>query len=135
MRVAASATFANWPPPAKIGTFNCKPMVPWVLVKPEAAQKVTAGGLYLPEGNLLERLGHLVAVVVSAGPGYWDKPEGKTKKVFVRSYVNPGDRVVFRGHLQDANKVGREHCFMHIRDLIGVLEGDAELELALPYGN
>jgi len=42
---------------------------------------------------------------------------------------------VFRGHLQDANRVGKDHCFMHIRDLIGVLEEGAELELSLPYNN
>jgi len=108
---------------------------PWVLVKPEAAKNITKGGLYLPDGNLLERLGHLVGTVVSAGEGYWEKPAGKTKEVFVRSEINPGDRVVFRGHLQDANRVGADHCFMHIRDLIGILEEGAELDLSLPHGN
>jgi len=108
---------------------------PWVLIKPEEVKNVTKGGLYLPEGNLLERLGHLVGTVVSASLGYWEKPEGKTKEVFIHNEIKPGDRVVFRGHLQDANRVGGDHCFMHIRDLIGILEGGAELDLALPHGN
>ena len=113
---------------------------PWVLIKPEEVKNVTKGGLYLPDGNLLERLGHLVGVVVSASPGYWErpdgmKPRGKTKEVFVHNEIKPGDRVVFRGHLQDANRVGSDYCFMHIRDLIGILEGGAELDLALPHGN
>lgn len=106
---------------------------PWVLVKPEAPKNITKGGIYLPDGNLFERLGHIVGTVISVGKGYWEKPVGKTKEVFIHSEVKPGDRVVFRGHLQDANRVGRDHCLMHIRDLIGTLEDGAELELSLPH--
>ena len=107
---------------------------PWLLVKPEPVRKETSSGLYLPDGNLYERLGHVVARVISAGKGYYERTNGKEK--FIRCEVSPGDRVVFRGHLKDANKVGRDgHCFLHLRDLIGVLEEGAELDLALPYDN
>jgi len=108
---------------------------PWVLVKPEEPKKVTKSGLYLPDGNLLERLGHLVGVVVSASSGYWEKPKGKTKEVFIHMEIKPGDRVVFRGHLQDAHRLGQDHCFVHIKDLVGVLDESTELDLALPHDN
>lgn len=106
---------------------------PWVLIKPEEAPKMSKGGLYFPDGNLLERLGHLVGVVVSVSSGYWETPKGKTKKVFIPMEVKPGDRVVFRGHLQEAHRLGQEHCFVHIKDLIGVMDEGAELDLALPH--
>jgi co-chaperonin GroES (HSP10) len=114
---------------------------PWVLVRVEALPKVTKGGLYLPDGNLFERLGHVSAVVVSAGKGCWEKIPGKSREVFVPMEVKPGDRVVFRVHLQDANSMGgfvamgHKHCFMHVRDLVGILTDDAELGGALPYDN
>jgi co-chaperonin GroES (HSP10) len=110
---------------------------PWVLVKPEPVAAKSKGGLYLPEGNLLERLGHVVARVVSAGKGYYERSEKTGKERFIAQEVQVGDRVVFRGHLKDANKVlmNETHCFMHARDLIGILEKDADLDLALPYDN
>lgn len=104
---------------------------PWILIKPEAPKNVTKGGIYMPDGNLLERLGHTAGVVVSASPGHWEKVKAKT--VFVPNGLNAGDRVIFRGHLQEALQV-EDHCFVHIRDLIGVLDGDTELEPSLPYG-
>lgn len=110
---------------------------PWVLVKPEDRKKISDGGLYLPDGNLYDRIGYTVARVVSVSEGYWDSvglPE-KKKRVFVRFDIKSGDRVVFRGHLKEANKVGKDHCFMHANDLIGVLADDADLSLSLPYDN
>lgn len=105
----------------------------WILVKPELPKRKTEVGLYLPEGNLLERLGHVVARVVSAGKGYYEM-RGQ-REVFVPCEVSTGDRVVFRGHLKNANKWGNGYCFLHAKDLIGVLEEGAELNLALPYDN
>jgi co-chaperonin GroES (HSP10) len=108
---------------------------PWVLIKPEPPKKTSKGGIYLPDGNLLERLGHLVGTVISASSGYWETPRGKTKMVYVPMEIEPGDRVVFRGHLQEAHLLGKDHCFLHIKDLVGVLEDGAELDLALPHDN
>ena len=97
---------------------------------------MSKGGLYLPEGNRMERLGHTVARVVSVGEGYWE-PDKKGKLRFIRHGVSKGDRVVFRGHLKDANKIdiSDSHCFMHAKDLVGILEEGAELNLSLPYDN
>ena len=109
---------------------------PWILVKPEPPPKKSKGGIFLPDGNLVERLGHVVGRVVSAGKGYYEKND-KGKEKFVPQEVKVGDRVIFRGHLKDANKtaLGDSHCFLHAKDLIGILEEGAELDLALPYDN
>jgi len=108
---------------------------PWVLIKPEPAPRMK-GSLYLPEGNLMERLGHVVGRVISVGKGYYERDAKTGKEKFVPQEVQPGERVIFRGHLKDANKaVDGEHCFMHAKDLIGILDDDAELDLALPYDN
>jgi len=105
---------------------------PWVLIKPEVPPRMSQGGLYLPEGNLLERLGHAAGMVVSVSDGYYETPKGKKKTVFVKMDLKPGDRVLFRGHLQDAHKV-EDCCFIHIRDIIVVLDKDAQLDLAMPH--
>lgn len=109
-----------------------KALGPWVLVCPEPKPKKQEG-IYLPDGNVLERLGHCVARVLSSGKGYYEKLENR--EVFVPSTVKEGDRVVMRGHLSEANKVGRNCCFIHQRDLLGVLDEGVELNLALPYDN
>lgn len=108
---------------------------PWILVKPEPEPEKSAGGVYLPAGNLMERLGHTVAVVLSAGKGHYT--EKNKKSVFVPMEVQKGDRVVFRGHMKKANQVGIRggRCFMHQGDIVGILEKGASLELALPYDN
>jgi hypothetical protein len=101
-------------------------------VRPEPKKK-NLNGVYLPDGNVLERLGHCVARVLSAGEGYYVEREGR--EVFEPSMVKPGDRVVLRGHLSKANEVGKDCCFIHHRDLMGVLDEGAELGMALPYDN
>lgn len=106
---------------------------PWALVLPEKP-KNKSGVLYLPEGNLLERLGHSVALVVSISEGYYEVVKGKRK--FTHNDVSPGDRVVFRGHLKEANRVGdKGHCFINVSDIVGVLPPGEDLDLALPYDN
>ena len=113
-----------------------KPYGPWVLVKADAPVKQTDSGIYLPDGNLLERLGHATGVVLSVGQGFFNIKGAKTK--FTPLSVKPGDRVVFRGHLQEANRpagsLDREHSLIHGRDIIGVLK-EGRLEPALPYDN
>jgi co-chaperonin GroES (HSP10) len=114
---------------------NIKASGPWVLIDPEPPPTQSKGGIYLPDGNVMERLGHVVGRVISAGKGYWEKDK-KGKEKFQAMEVKPGDRVVFRGHLKDANRTGEgKLCFMHMRDLILVLEEGVELNLALPYDN
>jgi len=110
---------------------------PWILVKPEAVAKKSKGGIFLPDGNLMERLGHVVGRVVSVGKGWFEKDAKTGKEKFIPQEVSPGERVIFRGHLKGANQtqLGDSHCFMHAKDLIGTLEEGSDLDLALPYDN
>lgn len=113
---------------------------PWVLVKPEPFPNKSAGGLYVPAGNLSERLGHVVAKVLSVGKGHFKdvKVDGRDTQKFYPAEIKPGDRVVFRGHLKNANRIDFDpmgKCFMHQADLIGVLEDGASLDLCVPYNN
>jgi co-chaperonin GroES (HSP10) len=114
-----------------------RPFGPWVLVKVDAPMKQTDSGIYLPDGNLLERLGHATGVVLSVGQGFINKGK-RAKSKFTPLSLKSGDRVVFRGHLQEANRpagsLDREHCLIHGRDVIGVLT-EGRLEPALPYDN
>ena len=114
-----------------------KPYGPWVLIKVEETMKVTDSGIYLPDGNLFERLGHSIGVVLACGQGYLNKGR-KAKAKYTPLGVQVGDRVIFRGHLQEANRPGgvldREHTLIHAQDLIGVLN-EGKLEPALPYDN
>jgi co-chaperonin GroES (HSP10) len=107
---------------------------PWVLVEVEEPKKQTEGGLYLPDGNLYDRIGYAVGKVLSAGKGYNDEIPGG-KKRFQSIDLTPGDRVVFRGHMRSANPVGDKCCFVHAKDLLGVLGEGEELEHCLPYNN
>lgn len=114
-----------------------RPQGPWVLVKMDLPEKMTKGGLYVPDGNLLERLGHIAGEVLDHGEGFiTDGKKAKSRHYPVG--VEPGDKVIFRGHLGSANKpfglLDREHCLIHGRDLIGILE-EGELEPAMPYDN
>lgn len=129
---------------------------PWVLVEIEKPRRVSGGGIYLPEGNKVERTGYSIARVISACAEYRDpfpvglgwvdrgvlKKKGQrlSKSVVVPMPVKPGDRVLFRGYLFEFNKhevvyVDDTHAFMLITDLLGVMEEGAELDLCLPHNN
>lgn len=92
----------------------------WVIVKVDPPERISEGGIYLPEGNLQERKSMATGTVLSAGRG---KIDGK---VFLEMPVKTGDRIVFRGFLQEAKRIGeptdREHCVLHMDDILGVLE-------------
>jgi co-chaperonin GroES (HSP10) len=105
-----------------------KPMGPWVLIKPDPP-KDKIGSLYLPQGNMMERTGHGSGYVVSFGEGLPNlKKNPKTK--YIPIGVAKGDRVAFRGYLQEHNRVGKDHCFIHATDIIGILDDDADFGMA-----
>jgi co-chaperonin GroES (HSP10) len=94
---------------------------PWVLVKVDDPPKKSKAGIYLPVGNLEERLGHITGTVLSVGPGHRGKGGSR-----IPTDINVGDKVLFRGYLQEANRPGgvidREHCLINIDDIVGVVE-------------
>lgn len=94
---------------------------PWVLMKVIPPPEMSKGGLYLPAGNLEERLGHMVGTALSVGEGERGK---KGERIPIG--VEVGDKVVFRGYLKGANKPGgqldRDHCLIHRDDIVGTVE-------------
>lgn len=108
-----------------------RPKGPWVLIKIQPLAK-KRGEIYLPQGNLAERVGHATGIVLRVGDGHLnnDKVIKRTGKKYSPSELKKGDRILFRGYLQEANKVqifDREHCLLHLDDIIGVVEKKAVL--------
>jgi co-chaperonin GroES (HSP10) len=108
----------------------------WILVELEPPPKKSKGGLFLPDGNLFERIGYTVAKVVSAGPGYFQEQQNGKIEFTSFADIKPGDRAVFRGYLGDAPATNfGTFCFMNGTEFLGILEGDAELDLCVPHDN
>jgi co-chaperonin GroES (HSP10) len=107
---------------------------PWVLIKPEEQAKMSPGGIHLVDDHAAAKVGYNVGQVVSAGIGYWKVlKSGKIR--FDRMVVKPGDRVVYRVHLEKPCQFSGGHSFIHMQDLEIALGPDVELGLALPYDN
>ena len=94
---------------------------PWALLVVIPPPERSKGGIYLPAGNLEERLGHQKGVVLSAG-------EGRRLKNGARAPigVEKGDTIVFRGYLKGANRPNGQlddrHCLIHMDDIVGIVE-------------
>lgn len=103
--------------PAKV-----RPIGPWVLLKVDQPPEKSAGGIFLPKGNLPERLGHATATVLRVGSGQWKK--GKR----IPCGLDPGDRVMLRGYLKDLINPGglldRDHCLIHCQDIVLCVEDE-----------
>ena len=99
-----------------MGVENLKPIGPWIHIKVDPPVRETASGLYLPEGNLEERKGMATGTVLAAGSG---KPLEKGR---AEMPVKRGDRVLFRGFLQEAKRPGgiedKDHCLLHVDDIL-----------------
>lgn len=109
-----------------------RPKGPWVLVKVEdPPEKI--GSLFVPQGNLEQRVGHSTGVVLRVGDGYPNSKKGiaKTGKKYMPSELKEGDRIIFRGYLQEANRpqeFDKEHCLLHLDDIVGVIPPEAKVE-------
>ena len=101
-----------------------KPQGPWILVKVDPPEEISMGGLYMPQGNLEERLGNATGRVVALGQGKRtkDKVYKRTNKKYEPIDLELGSKIAFRGHLQEANKpsyLDSDHCLIHVDDVIG----------------
>ena len=108
-------------------TKKVKPFGPWVLIEVDkVGNKV--GSLYVPDGNLMHRLGHLTGTVIDAGKGEFTTVKVATKsgRKFVEHDLKPKDRVMFRGYLSELNHPGwflnDRQCLIHIKDVLGKIE-------------
>lgn len=97
-----------------------KALGPWVLVDPISSPTKTEGGIYRPDGNMEDRLGYSEGIVVSVGRG--KSRDTKRGRFFEHAGVEPGDKVLFRGFLKNANKpmpLNDKRCLIHQDDLLG----------------
>lgn len=103
-----------------------KPKGPWLLVKVDPPEE-KRGSIYLPQGNLEDRLGNATGTVLAVGDGELtsDKIFRRTGRKYDAIDLSVGARIMFRGFLQEANRPGgildKEHCLIHIKDVIGEL--------------
>ena len=101
-----------------------RPRGPWILVKVDPPEE-KRGSLYLPQGNLEERLGNATGTVVALGDGVptTSRVFRKTGRKYDPIDLTVGAKVLFRGFLQEANRPGgfldRERCLIHANDIIG----------------
>lgn len=100
---------------------------PWVLVRADKPDSRTPGGLYLPDGNMPQRLGHLTGTVLSVGPGEFAKGKEARKYKYIPHDLKVGDKVMFRGFLKEANQPfdDKDLCLIHINDVVGVAEAES----------
>ena len=112
---------------------SLRPFGPWVLIEPESPERQYKGVIYMPEGNTDEKLGHASGIVKAVGQGYFNnKKRPKTK--FIPLDIEVGQRVIYRGHLKNANIVEGKACLIHAQDIVGELV-DGQLNVARPYGD
>lgn len=114
-----------------------RPYGNWVVVRVDDRRE-KIGHIHLP-GELtgIESIGSRTGHVVSVGPG---RREGRNLgnldtevdlKGVLREMLKPGDRVVFRDYIRDANPIDveddGEFAFIHCMDLVGVVGEDVEI--------
>jgi co-chaperonin GroES (HSP10) len=102
---------------------------PWVILDLEESDRY--GSIIMPAktGPDLEIDG--VATVRDCGAGYYEYKEN-----WYPMPVSVGDRVVFRSFLKHAAVLdyGDNSCAIHVKDVLGVLEGEqAGLQPASPF--
>jgi chaperonin GroES len=93
---------------------NIKPLFDYVLLKPLESEKVSAGGIYLPE-NVKEK--PQVAEVMAIGPGAYD--DGK----LIPMLVKVGQKVLYKKWGGDEAKVGNEEWkLVRQTDILAIVE-------------
>jgi len=98
---------------------------PWILIKVDKPPEKTEGGIYMPAGNAEERFGNATGIALSVGEGKLNEGKKAIRAKYTHSGIKEGDRVVFRGFLQEANRPGpmdKDHALIHMDDIIGVQE-------------
>jgi len=106
------------------------PLQDWAVIKPSAAEDVSAGGLYLPD-TAKEKPAQ--GVVEAVGPGALEEePYDKKKKKdpkdrkFIRTTVKPGDYVLYEQYAGQTYKIGDEdRVLVRERNILGMLPGGA----------
>lgn len=91
-----------------------------VLIKPDAAEKITAGGIILPEDETdKQAMAMTFGTLIAAGVNAWEEAASRSS-AFVRP--KPGDRVVFAkyGGITITGKDREKYRVMNDEDVIGI---------------
>jgi co-chaperonin GroES (HSP10) len=120
-----------------------KPYGSWIVVRPDPVTKVLDSGIYMPDGNLFERIGHSTGTVLAVGPGILNASHKAGTPKYTPLVIKAGDRIVFRGYMQERNRPGgvfdRDYCMLDagiagFNYILAILK-EGELKPALPYDN
>ena len=100
-----------------------------VLIKPDEVEKVTEGGIIIPDTNERYAMAQSIGTVVEVGPDCWVDhvergPEGVKTRGFSQPFAKPGDRVCFAkyGGLQVPGKDGEQYRIMNDVDITARVE-------------
>lgn len=90
-----------------------------VLVLPDPAEKVTKGGIIIPEAAAEQkRMAMMFGTLVAVGENAWEEAAARSPN-FTRP--EPGDRIVFAkyGGVTITGKDGKEYRLMNDEDVVG----------------
>lgn len=106
-----------------INTSGFLPLDVRVLVKPDAVEEKTAGGIILPEKHVDEKkMAMLKGTLIAAGVNAWG--EAARHSAFVTP--KPGARVLIAkyGGIALTGEDGSDYRLMNDEDVIGLLQGE-----------
>ncbi len=111
---------------------NIRPLHDWVVLEPGEEEERSAGGIIIPE---VAKGKPQWGVVVSAGPGAYEKEKDRKKedkKRFVATEVQAGDRVLYEKYMAKEFELdGRKITMVREAYILGVLGGREENKTAL----
>ncbi len=113
------------------------PLHDWAVVRPSAAEEVSAGGLIIPDSAKEKPQEGTIEAI---GPGAWEeekygkkKKEGEERK-FIPTVLKPGARVLYERYAGNSYRIGEEDLVLvRERDILGTLTGEPDRP-ALPKG-
>jgi chaperonin GroES len=107
-----------------------KPLHDWALIRPAAAEDRTAGGIIIPEtakGKPQE------GVILAIGQGRYTEPDepgvrkgnkSSQEKIFVKTTLKPGDRVIYEKYAgRNIEMDGEELILVREEDVLGQMVG------------
>lgn len=104
---------------ARLNTSGFAPLDLRVLVLPDPVEKVTKGGIILPEDNAeRKQMAMTFGTLVAVGENAWEEAAGRSPHF---SKPKPGDRIVFAkyGGIEIEGRDGQKYRLMNDEDIIG----------------
>lgn len=109
-----------------------RPLQDWVVLEPGTKEERSAGGIIIPE---VAKEKPQWGVVVSAGPGAYEKEKGKKKeekKKFVPTEVRTGDKVLYEKYMAKEFELdGQKITMVREAYVLGVLGAGGDNRTAL----